>query len=359
MPTDDAPDWPDEVTPGAVEDVLATAFPDRPVTGVTDCSGMAHATYAATLGAPRREVVVACCVHDHLAARFAVEAPVTRLVGRETDLPVAPMLADSPTAGAVPWPYWVAGRLPGESPRNRFYDGHDLPPETVRQAGRLLGRLHAATAGEFGAPARLRRTGTGEDVPDDADLTADGDLALDRGPWSTMLADLAREQIDQLAALEGFAFADLLPAVRESVEAHLPSLGDPEETVLCHHDYRPANCLFADGDVTGVVDWERALVGPPAYDLAKAEWNFADAPGRAPADRRPLREALRAGYREVRALPAGWPDRQDRYCYRFLHALELLWAYPVWRDRVPPERRDAVESGLRKTVERTRSALSD
>lgn len=37
---------------------------------------------------------------------------------------------------------------------------------------------------------------------------------------------------------------------------------------LCHGDYTPANLLVENGEISGVVDWDRAQVTDPAWDLA-------------------------------------------------------------------------------------------
>ncbi|HET7034608.1 MAG TPA: phosphotransferase [Thermomicrobiaceae bacterium] len=37
---------------------------------------------------------------------------------------------------------------------------------------------------------------------------------------------------------------------------------------LCHGDYTPANLLVEEGEISGVVDWDRAQVSDPAWDLA-------------------------------------------------------------------------------------------
>jgi aminoglycoside phosphotransferase (APT) family kinase protein len=58
------------------------------------------------------------------------------------------------------------------------------------------------------------------------------------------------------------------PEVREAsawVATHLPP---PRASVLLHGDLSPRNIVVAADGRLGVIDWERALVGDPAYDLA-------------------------------------------------------------------------------------------
>lgn len=96
-------------------------------------------------------------------------------------------------------------------------------------------------------------------------------------------------------------------AMLDRTEAELADLGpDPFGGGLpagaIHADYFPDNVLFADGRLSGVIDFYFACTGPLAYDLAIAmtAWGF-DGRGR------PLEgamAALRAGYESVRPLTA-------------------------------------------------------
>ncbi len=78
-----------------------------------------------------------------------------------------------------------------------------------------------------------------------ADATLTRDLELARLAQTTLIADLER-------ALKG--------APRR----------------LIHRDLRPANCVVGDGAFVGLVDFERAAVGPPAWDTVKLTWWLTD-----------------------------------------------------------------------------------
>jgi aminoglycoside phosphotransferase (APT) family kinase protein len=59
-----------------------------------------------------------------------------------------------------------------------------------------------------------------------------------------------------------------VPWVRSGVEwltRNRPPI--PEREVVCHGDFHPLNILYADGEVTGVLDWAGFGVGDPAYDI--------------------------------------------------------------------------------------------
>ena len=65
------------------------------------------------------------------------------------------------------------------------------------------------------------------------------------------------------------------------------SVGPPvSEPVLIHRDFHPGNLLWADGAISGVVDWGNACVGPAAFDLAHYRVNVATLFGPEVADER-------------------------------------------------------------------------
>jgi hygromycin-B 4-O-kinase len=46
----------------------------------------------------------------------------------------------------------------------------------------------------------------------------------------------------------------------------------PEERALVHGDFGANNVLVNQGSVSGVLDWEQALVGDPLYDVANTRF---------------------------------------------------------------------------------------
>ena len=47
---------------------------------------------------------------------------------------------------------------------------------------------------------------------------------------------------------------------------HRPA--EPARLSICHRDFHALNVLFADGEVTGIVDWGGLLVADPVFDVA-------------------------------------------------------------------------------------------
>jgi aminoglycoside phosphotransferase (APT) family kinase protein len=63
--------------------------------------------------------------------------------------------------------------------------------------------------------------------------------------------------------------------------------GPPPEAPrrFIHRDYHPANVLWQRGNVSGIVDWTNASMGPPGVDVAHCRINLAALAGVAIADR--------------------------------------------------------------------------
>lgn len=63
-------------------------------------------------------------------------------------------------------------------------------------------------------------------------------------------------------------------AIRQTLAASKlpPSTNKP---ALLHGDYWPGNCLWRDGELTAVIDWEDACLGDPLIDLAQSRSEIA------------------------------------------------------------------------------------
>jgi aminoglycoside phosphotransferase (APT) family kinase protein len=56
------------------------------------------------------------------------------------------------------------------------------------------------------------------------------------------------------------------------------------ERCFLHRDYHPTNVLWESGDISGIVDWPNACVGPREVDIAHCRWNLAALYGLAATD---------------------------------------------------------------------------
>ncbi|WP_394740721.1 phosphotransferase family protein [Natronococcus roseus] len=217
-----------------------------------------------------------------------IEPLVADLVGATTELPVPEVLAsgslaDPSDGGSDQWALYehLSGRNPGPE-----YSGlePDVRGRLVREAGELLGRLHATDSLEFTRVGGLAREGSTLRL-----CEPDGWHAVDSG-----------------AVLEAFP---------------VPSVDDPNpRPVLTHGDYQLSNLLIdASGSITAVLDWGNAHVTRAEYALARAEARFVDVHARElePRERARLRTTFRSGYAREGRLEPGTARR--------LRGYKLLW----------------------------------
>ncbi|MBY0335524.1 MAG: phosphotransferase family protein [Acetobacteraceae bacterium] len=112
------------------------------------------------------------------------------------------------------------------------------------------------------------------------------------------------------------------PVLEWGLEAMARLAPPPGPVVLCHNDFRTGNLMVADGQLSGVLDWEFCQWGDPHEDLGwfcAPCWRFGnralEAGGLGP------RGAFLAGY----AAEAGWAPDPGRVAYWELGAT-IRWA---------------------------------
>ncbi len=140
---------------------------------------------------------------------------------------------------------------------------------------------------------------------------------------------------DQLSELPGELF-ELFPAAvaaRQWIESHLPP-ADPSR--ILHGDLLPQNLVFdweqtepGEREIVGVVDWEMAKLGDPAWDLAIVTRGSRKVCG--------VRGGLRVlvnAYRDAGGCPI---TEADVRCYEIL--LALHWLDEAWREYQKPNPR--------------------
>jgi Ser/Thr protein kinase RdoA (MazF antagonist) len=134
-------------------------------------------------------------------------------------------------------------------------DHRDIPPDVWWRLGASLGALHARLDAP-GAPLPLAQLG---------DLVRSRDLAVER---VSLLAhrDAAARRDDPVVP----AALRLLDARLRLLDGHgVSELPPSRDRGLIHHDFNQHNYLFSDAPTPLVLDWERAIGAPRAYEVAR------------------------------------------------------------------------------------------
>lgn len=204
-------------------------------------------------------------------------------------------------------PWLLTARLSGV-PLAARWSGADRPARErlLRRVGSHLARLHEVRPSETG-----RITGF------------DGHLRTTGESWPATLAATVEERGEALVADR---FADAPGRLADAVRTARDALRDGDRALL-HGDPNRGNCLV---EPLGTLDYERALVGDPAFELVDAVSHLAESPDASRASEAAYREALLAGYRDrAGTLPPGCEQRQPVYrAVAFLTAVQTfhLWA---------------------------------
>ncbi|MFB6353309.1 MAG: phosphotransferase family protein [Halobacteriales archaeon] len=311
---EDAADPPgDEPDDRALLEATAdAALPDGMAAEVEPLAGEGRSVVGAVTAADGERFVLKCAPDADAARVLRREAAVTAAVDRRTEVPVAGVVAAAFEPAGAPAPYvlfrWVEGRTLSEAVSA---GPGGVTPALFGALGETLAALHVDT--EHEAPGSVVPTGP-------------RDYAVDPAPsWPELFAG---ELADHVEALAGTRFAALAEACWDELAGRLPALDTSDPPVLLHGDVGAGNVVYDGTDVAGLLDWERAFVGHPEYDLCRAEvryfwsqWGRRDA----------LASTLYAGYRSRRELADDFDARRPVYLATFY--LMSLSTFESWAPR--------------------------
>ncbi len=222
--------------------------------------------------------------------KFGNERAAYDLLARSA-VRVPRVIALDETRSIVPYDFIILTRLPGV---NVAESAATLTPlqirDVAREAGRHLALIHSFTFERFG---NLR--------------------SLDFYSWWDYFADYAHryEQAAQRYGLLDDTTARRLDAVLSRTHDLIAQV---TRGVLVHCDFHYENILHERGALTGILDFEWAISGDPAYDFMIADTREAMLPG--------SEAAFRDGYLSIRALDEQHSRRAE--IYRLFLALETV-----------------------------------
>ncbi|WP_079977550.1 phosphotransferase family protein [Halococcus sediminicola] len=305
-----------------VEHVTDDALPDRPIETV-ELQNTRPGNEAALVTFVDGDSVYVKTATD-TTERLTREIAATQYAEAHCSVGTPSIVAANSTADL---PYLVTEPMPGTVLNDPWMDGADREP-LVRQVGRQIAEVHDA---EFDQPGII----TGGDA---------SGLNLTDTTWTETLCNTI-----EWRAQDWFAdrFSDLPGRLIDTIQAVNPTL-DGITPTLIHGDPSRIN-VYLDPD--GLLDWERALVGDPAFGLVEATFHHLGQPDVSEDERSALRSVLYDGYRErAGALPTGLEEK--RALYRAMANLLIPQAFNDWassaesQDELAAEVREDFESRL-------------
>jgi Ser/Thr protein kinase RdoA (MazF antagonist) len=267
-----------------------------------------------------------CKVDAHPEGDAATEGAVQQYVDRTTSVPV-------PSIIAIGDGYHLAEYDDGVPEQG----GEPNLEEWTRLAGAGMARLHDQT--------RFQRTG----LP----TNEQGKFALeDHDSWTeTVIAFLRRRR----AYLADRGYADAADAAIEFFRDIPDAFPTGEEPVLCHGNWLPEHVGTTISDdsspsaVSAVIDFEHALVAPPAYDYWRTVLPVM-------GDDDALERQFREGYESVRPLPSGLDRHRDRYVLvNTVSYIRSLFLQDQHEPSAAEDKAERMREGVFETIRRLES----
>jgi aminoglycoside phosphotransferase (APT) family kinase protein len=291
----------------------------------------------------KRTIVLKATTADLVAPVIARSEPrLLELVGRETSIPVPTVFGYCDEHDMYPAPFYLIDHVVGEN-----YEGQperlslQARKRILQQAGQNLAELHmlgplpaVGNIGVHNGHLMVLDTDENPRYNDFRDwLLLNSDKTLNRLTTGGYFPELADDPT---------RFADLVPNIRQYLQATIPNLSEPDPPTYCHRDYRYGNLLVDSetGTTQAVLDWANLLSADPAYNLANAESLLLDTENE---DERTnsLRHVFRTAYADVRedwTFDEATRERMD--VYHLTCRLDAMACLPLWHQDATPEERD-------------------
>ncbi len=196
--------------------------------------------------APPRDAVFVFYERDMMRQ----EPGIHRLLLEKTSVPVAPIVGHDDSGEIIDRDYLLMKRLPGRP----LCDAPGVDPDSVlRQVGECLAEAHRITADRYGY--------LGEHKPMPPQAT-----------WCEAFAVMWRKLIEDVVATGHYTDGEAR-ALRDLFELHESLFDRNVPASLLHMDIWSQNILVSDaGQLTGLVDWDRALWGDPEIEFAVLDY---------------------------------------------------------------------------------------
>ena len=237
------------------------------------------------------------------------EPALHAMIRERTALPVAHILGYDFSRLRINHDYLLMAALPGVPVSNAYWMTNALFSTTLHQVGEYLRQLHALTA-----PVCLGQTLYG--------YVGDHQPMLPQTTWAAAFDVMWNKLLDDVVACEAYTKEEA-QVFRDLLDRYLPFFDRPVTPCLLHMDVWSQNILVdRDGNVTGLVDFDRALWGDVEIEFAVLDYCGISEP------------AFWEGYGLTRDTSSEANIRRQFY---LLYEMQKYMPIRVWRGHNPED----------------------
>ena len=183
---------------------------------------------------------------------MAREPRLHKLLREKTDAPVAEIFIHDDSRSLIPTDYLIMERLPGRALSDVEVSSSDYA-KVMQQIGQYMAGVHSLTAKQYG-------------------YLGEHNCMQPRDDWASAFKIMWNKLIDGICDVD-FYNHDEAEMVRGLVDRYYNIFDRPVDSSLLHMDIWSQNILVDEEmNVTGIVDWDRALWGDVEIEFAVLDY---------------------------------------------------------------------------------------
>jgi len=258
-----------------------------------------------------KSLILYLCTNDGTERRFKKEEKLVEKVNEETEIPTQNILHSNFKKDKLSFLFYIANKVDGYDPINRFkYLPSRHRNRIVRESAEYLADLHSKVEFDSGGEILLK----------------DGELEVSPEDWYSYMEDWAEPHIKKMGDNR---FSDLQPKAWEFMEKHR-DLAELERPKCVHFDVTPDNLIVKNGKIKAVIDWEKAISGPPEWDLAYSKIHMINAHFQTRSIEEKLEKIFFQSYMKKNDLGDKWKEKI--VYFNTVYTFKTLGEFERWID---------------------------
>ena len=247
-----------------------------------------------------KELICYLCTKESVEERFKSEEKLLEILKQKTSIKVPEILHSDFSCQEIPYLFYIAEKIEGYTPDKRY---KHLPKtqrkQILRQLGSSMAELHQEV--KFEKSGRLKYN--------------QGEIKIEGTTFQEFLEEWVEKWVEKMG--EG-RFSDLQTKCRNFFEKNKELIKE-EDSSCVHFDMKPDNLIFKDGELEAILDWEKAISGPPEWDLQYSMVLMAYAEFQKESLAEEMSLELFKGYLNNRKLDDNWKKRLLYY--------NMIWSF--------------------------------